>query len=101
MTTEDYGPYQFIGYRSQITDFLDKNVKASNPYFYNYMLKQGDVWVFRYMGATRGCIEIDGKNTITNITLYKNSDEIYNKETQEGLQEFIGKRLILEDKPTR
>ena len=101
MTKEDYGPYQFIGYRSQITDFLDKNIKTPSQYFYNYMLKHDDVWVFRYMGATRGSIVVDGKNIITAINLYENSAEIYNEETYAGLQEYIGKRLILEDKPIK
>lgn len=85
------------GYRNEITDYLDEYLEHEmcRDFYSNYIYStpNGNHWIIRVPGASRGNIEIiDG--VIKNIILYEDSF-CYKKEVLDNLHQFIGRRIDL------
>ena len=85
------------GYRNEITDYLDRYLISEYlRYFdgnYIYPNPQGNIWIIRVPGASRGNIEIV-EGIIKNITLYEDSF-CYERDVLDNLNQFIGKKIDL------
>lgn len=59
------------------------------------------MWSIRYPGATRGHIEVDVNDVITDIVLYKgenyDTSEIYESNVEECFVKYIGMRLVVNE----
>lgn len=84
--------------RNEITLELDKMVKDSKSIsgFYNYIHDEAidGKWIIRYPGATRGYIETNNENVITNIVIHDGVTNIYNKDVDKAIGKFIGTSLV-------
>jgi hypothetical protein len=93
---------EYIEYTNDLTREMDTYLKNKNAYMKTYVYDHslsGKTWSIRYPGATRGHIEIDENNIITNIVLYKdnmNTHKIYNENIEECFKKYINMKLILE-----
>lgn len=84
--------------RNEITLELDKMVKDSKSIrgFYNYIHDEAidGKWIIRYPGATRGYIETNNENVITNIVIHDGVTNIYNKGADKAISKFIGTSFV-------
>ena len=88
---------------NRITLTLDDNLKYKNnmpmPLNYIYNTPLNNRYIIRYIGASRGCIDIDDNNVITDVRIYHDkyrTDRIYNENVDELLKRFIGYELVIE-----
>ena len=84
--------------RNEITLELDKMVKDSKSIsgFYNYIHDEAidGKWIIRYPGATRGYIETNNDNVITNIIIHDGVTNIYSKGVDKAISKFIGTSFV-------
>lgn len=88
-------------YRNDLTHDMDKFTDNSGDIFYNYVYDnpQGNKWILRYPGATRGHLEVDENMKIVDIKIYRdvyNTDEIYKDGIYEMLNRYVGAKLVIE-----
>ena len=102
-------------YYGEITDFIDRYVTENyRKEMYRllsrtYLLGIEDYrdhrgTCIRFPGATRGFIELDRNDIITEIRFYedtcfgtKNLPKLYDRKIENDIKHFIGKKLILEE----
>lgn len=84
---------------NDITKMLDKHLKKEIEGFYNYIYNErfeGGIYLIRYPGATRGKVKVDENMVIEDIIIYSNTDECYEKDVRNYLNEFIGMKMVLQ-----
>lgn len=90
---------EYIHHTNDLTREMDSyvtmNVSSFNTYIYDAKNDNGDFYSYaiRYPGATRGHIELNEENIITNIKLYDSTKDIYRKEVEDILKKYIGMKL--------
>lgn len=78
----------------ELDTYLDFSQKYDlNNYIYEHPFNNS--WPIRYPGATRGGIRVDENNIITDIVLYKDSDDIYKENVRDILEKYIGMKLVV------
>ena len=101
--------YVISRYRCDITYEMDKYLLHRHSYIYTYIEffkdrlyidgKEGNVYLFRVPGATRGCIKTDEEGIIESIDFYEDtcygSVGCYRREVEGVKEEYIGKLLKL------
>lgn len=91
---------EYIEYTNDLTRDMDYYLKYPNKFMQTYIYDSsltGETWAIRYPGATRGHIEVNKNNIITNIILYKdnmNTHKIYNENVEECFNKYIGMKLV-------
>ncbi|VYU45792.1 hypothetical protein [Clostridium paraputrificum] len=88
---------------NRITLTLDDNLKYKNnmpmPLNYIYNTPLNNRYIIRCIGASRGCIDVDDNNVITDVRIYHDkyrTDRIYKENVDELLKQFIGYELVIE-----
>lgn len=92
---------EYIEYTNDLTRDMDSYLKRPNEHMQTYIYDHsltGKTWAIRYPGATRGHIEVDENNIITDIVLYKDSyrtDKIYKEEVWSCFEKYIGMKFVM------
>jgi len=89
-------------YFNEITAMLDSHLKdewtslIDKFGFSTYMMfRRHDGAAIRFPGATRGSVNFDKNQVITEVMLYTDMGTIYNESALEALKKYIGCKLII------
>ncbi len=90
-----------LGYRNELTDFLDEFLYHPVSGFYSYINDFDTKFLpLRFPGRTWGHIKIDKNSIITEIQidiLGYGMGSIYRPEAQQALQKYIGYKIEVEE----
>lgn len=92
----------------ELTDEMDEYRTHKGEYNHTYMLyfdkrtdnngKEGNTYVIRLPGATRGCIYTDSNNVIESIHFYEDTCyetfHDYDREMEKIKDKYIGRRIV-------
>ena len=77
---------------NDLTKELDKHLESKIGSFKSYIHEEiiDGFYLIRYPGATRGRIDIDENNIITEITLYESTFDCYLESAKSCTEKYVG-----------